>query len=134
MSITHAWAGAALAIVAASAVPGASAAEVVALDWSADGRFATTLAVPAGGFVEACGTLPARTRVHWRFDAGTPLDFNVHFHVGKQVRYPARRNGVAKAGGRLDAKVDQDYCWMWTNRSQREASVAVELTRGRAPH
>ena len=40
------------------------------------------------------------------------MDFNVHYHEGKDVRFPAKRAQVSKADGTLDVSVDQDYCWM----------------------
>jgi hypothetical protein len=107
----------------------AAAAELLPLKWSADGRFAAEVKVAAGKFVEACGKLPARTRVRWRFEAGVPMDFNIHFHEGEEVRFPARQEGVAKADGTLDAPSAQDYCWMWTNKSPGEAALKVELSR-----
>lgn len=106
-----------------------SAAELVPLEWSADNSFARELPVPAGKFVEACGKLPASAKVEWRFEAGGPLDFNVHFHEGSKVHFPVRQNQVARSSGTLDAKVAQDYCWMWTNTGTAEASLRFHLAR-----
>jgi hypothetical protein len=119
----------ALSLVAAATAFDASATDLVALEWSADGAFAKAWTVPAGKFLEACGQLPAKAEVKWRFQAGAPMNFNIHFHEGEQVHYPARQAGVAKADGTLDVKVDQDYCWMWTNTSGSDVALTVELTR-----
>jgi len=107
----------------------AAATELVPLDWSADGRFTKELAVPAGKFVEACGKLPAKTKVRWNFEAGGALDFNIHFHVGKKVLFPAKKDHVTKAGDTLDTKVEQDYCWMWTNKSSHETTLMFDMAR-----
>lgn len=108
---------------------GASATEGISLDWSADGSFDTALTIPAGKFVEACGKLPAKTKVSWRFEAGGPVDFNIHFHAGKQVIFPAQENQVARAGGTLDADSEQDYCWMWTNKGKADTPLQLSLMR-----
>ena len=107
----------------------AAAADVLPLEWSADNSYAREVSVPAGKFVEACGKLPARAKVAWRFEAGGPLDFNVHFHEGKKVLYPARQNQVARLSGTLNAQVEQDYCWMWTNKGTAETTLRFHLAR-----
>src|SRR5690242_2487904 len=94
----------------------AAATGLMSLEWTADGSFAKEVVVPAGQFAEACGKLPAGTRVAWRFEADTLLDFNIHFHEGEKITFPARQNGAAKADGTLDAASAQHYCWMWTNQ------------------
>jgi hypothetical protein len=102
---------------------------VVPIEWTAQARFVKELSLPAGRFVEVCGQLPAQAKVTWSFEAGSALDFNVHFHEGEQVHYPAKLQGVAKGNGVLDARTDQDYCWMWVNPSSREATLKLHLER-----
>jgi hypothetical protein len=107
----------------------AGAVEPIELEWQADGTFGRDVAVPAGEFVEACGKLPAKAKVAWRFEAGGPVDFNIHFHEGSKVVFPEKKDDVAAANGTLDAPVAQDYCWMWTNKGPTEASVRLQLAR-----
>jgi hypothetical protein len=76
-----------------------------------------------------CGKLAVGAKVQRQFDAPAPLNFNIHFHEGKQVRFPAKQDQVAKADGTLRAEVDQDYCWMWTNKSASSASLKLTLKR-----
>jgi hypothetical protein len=106
-----------------------AATELVPLEWSADSAFSKETTVPAGKFVEACGKLPAKAKVTWSFEAGGPTDFNIHYHEGKKVRFPAKKSAVAKASGTLDAKVEQDYCWMWTNKGNVDVSLQFQLRR-----
>jgi hypothetical protein len=119
----------ALALLCALAFPlsDALAAGLVPIEWSAGGRFAKELTVPAGKFAEACGKLPAGAKVEWSFEAGAPMDFNIHFHEGKEVRFPAQAKAIAKSAGTLDAQGEQDYCWMWTNTSKAEAVLKLQL-------
>lgn len=105
------------------------AADLVPLKWDADGRFAKELTVPAGAFVEVCGKLAVNTQVNWQFDATAPLNFNVHYHEGKKVHFPAKRDQVKKAADVLLVNLDQDYCWMWTNKTQGAATLKLGLRK-----
>lgn len=104
-------------------------AGVVDIAWSAEGRFEHVVQVEPGRFVEVCGALPAGQSVRWQFEAGRALDFNVHYHVGKEVAYPERRKGLRRAEGVLAVPAAQDYCWMWSNKSSGRARVDVRLQR-----
>jgi hypothetical protein len=102
-------------------------AQLVALTWDAHGQFAKELKVPAGKFVEVCGKLPRDDEVRWNFQAGAPMDFNVHYHEGKNVHYPEKQDEVASARGVLQAEVAQTYCWMWSNNGSVDASLSLTL-------
>jgi hypothetical protein len=43
--------------------------------------------------------------------------------------YASRLSAVAKARNTLNARIEQDYCWMWSNKSTEPASLAVTLKR-----
>jgi hypothetical protein len=104
-------------------------AEVIDIDWGAQGRFERQVTVAPGKFAEVCGRLVRDDRVAWRFEASGPLDFNIHYHEGKAVRYPAREDAAAKSSGKLQAALDQDYCWMWTNKAGRPVNLRLALER-----
>ena len=104
-------------------------ADVVDIAWDANGRFERSLNVAPAKFAEVCGKLPAGLKVRWDFESGTPLDFNVHYHVGKEVVFPSKLTAVSAAKDVLDTKVVQDYCWMWSNKSASSATVTVKLQR-----
>ena len=118
-----------LPLAFATASFSASATDLVPLEWSTDGEFSKEMSIPAGKFVEACGKLPAKTQVVWSFEVGGPTDFNVHFHEGKKVHFPSKKSAVSKANGTLNAEVEQDYCWMWTNKGSADVSLQFKLTR-----
>ena len=104
-------------------------AEVVDIDWGGGGRFERTLSLPAGKFAELCGKLAKGDRVQWTFTADQPVDFNIHYHVGKEVVYPAKRDGAKQLAGEFVAPMDQDYCWMWSRKSGPDAKAQVTLKR-----
>ena len=115
--------------LAFTAIATGAGADVIDIKWDAKGRFERSVNVAPGKFAEICGKLPAGLKVRWDFDAGLPLDFNVHYHVGKEVVFPSKLTAVAAAKDSLDTKIDQDYCWMWSNKSASTATVKVKLQR-----
>ena len=104
-------------------------AEVVEIRWSGEGRFEHQATVAPAKFVELCGKLPAGMRVSWGFEAGAPLDFNIHYHAGKKVVFDTRLKAVANSSDTLLSKLEQDYCWMWTNESTLATTLSVDLHR-----
>ena len=118
------------AIVLALAATGTDlSADIVDIAWDGNGRFERSVSVAPAKFAEVCGKLPAGLKVRWSFDANTPLDFNVHYHVGKEAVFPSKMAAVASAKDTLDTKIDQDYCWMWSNKSSAPATIMVKLQR-----
>ena len=113
---------------ALAATAGAQAA-LVELAFDSAGRFAHAAPVDPGKFVEVCGKLAKGQAVGWRYDADGPLDFNVHYHQGKKVVMPEKRDATATAQGTLRVALDQDYCWMWTNKSGRDGNIKLTLER-----
>lgn len=107
----------------------ASAADTIQLVWTPEGRFVQETTVAATKFVEVCGKLAAKTSVRWKFDATAPLDFNIHYHEGKKVLYPAKQEQVTQGSDVLAVKVDQTYCWMWTNKTTASATLKLEVQK-----
>ena len=107
-----------------------AAAQVVPVQWDAAGQFSKELPIAPGKFVEACEKLPKGAKVTWSFEATSSIDFNIHYHEGKQVRFPAQRTQVAKDEGTLTTSLAQDYCWMWTNKNAAETRLSFKLVKG----
>ena len=120
------WTAAAALVLAAAWVQ----AEVGDIQWAADGSSVREFQVAPGKFAEWCGKLKSGDKVQWQFEAATPLDYNVHYHEGKDVHFPAKQDGVAKADGTLDVALDQDYCWMWTNKTGVPVKLKAALRKG----
>ncbi len=116
-----------LLALASGAVPAAS--HIVEVAWATDGRFAHAATVEAGKFVELCGKLNAGDSIRWSFDASAPLDFNIHYHVGKAAEYPAKQAQARSGQDTLRVSVAEDYCWMWSNKSANKVKLDVRLQR-----
>ena len=104
-------------------------ADVVDIAWDATGRFETLLSVAPGKFAEVCGRLAERQSVAWSFVGDKPMNFNIHYHEGKQVVFPAKQDGASQVEGLLKVSVGQDYCWMWTNKGTSPAKLQLTLKR-----
>lgn len=119
-----------IALAAAALAGGALAAShIVDIAWSPDGRFVHKAQITAGKFVEICGKLAVGEGVRWGFTASAPVDFNIHYHVGKDAVFPAKQAQVSNGSDTLNVAVAQDYCWMWTNKGSAPMSLAVDLVR-----
>jgi hypothetical protein len=108
-------------------------AQEVPIRWDTAGRFERALTIAPGGVAELCGKLRRGAVVNWRFDADAPLDFNVHYHVGREAVYPVRMAGAAKSADRFVAPKDQTYCWMWQRSTVDPVTVKaiLQLRQGR---
>jgi hypothetical protein len=104
-------------------------ADLVDLVWTPAGSFERQLSVAPGKFAELCGALAEEQSVQWSFEASSALDFNIHYHQGEDVVYPARANGAARSNGTLTVDSAQGYCWMWTNKSAAPVTLQVRLQR-----
>jgi hypothetical protein len=103
-------------------------AEIITIaEWQRDLMIEHKLNVAPGKFVEVCGPLGPGVSVAWGFEADTPLNFNIHYHLGKEVRYPAKQDQVKSQQGNLVVDTAQDYCWMWTNKSAKLSRLSVSL-------
>ncbi len=80
-----------------------------------------------GKFVEVCGKLTKGQALAWQFDASGPTDFNIHYHVGKDVKTPEQQSAVSASKGRLQVQIDEDHCWMWTNRGAAAVTIQTRI-------
>jgi hypothetical protein len=117
------------AFVAVLLVAPLAHAQVVDIAWDAQGKFKRELHADPGKFVELCGKLRSGAKVEWRFDGDGLTNFNIHYHEGNSVQFPSREDGVRTSKGTLGVKSDQDYCWMWSNKTPAPVSVRVELIK-----
>ena len=104
----------------------AARAEIVEIKWTG-GEFLHAANVAPKKFLEICGKLEKGATVAWRFKGSAESDFNIHYHVGNDVQYPENRKSIASAEGTLAVTLEQDYCWMWTNRSMQPIAIEVGL-------
>lgn len=119
-----------LAAAVLLALSQAAAAELVPVRWDAAGQFSQELPIQPGKFVEVCEQLAEGAKVDWSFEAAGPVDFNIHYHEGKEVRFPAQKAQLARDQGTLEATLKQTYCWMWSNKGTRPLKLKFKLAKG----
>lgn len=114
----------AMALVIAAIAPPALANEhLVEVEWGPAGDYAAEILIPNKKFRELCAALKKGERVTWSFSSSALTSFNIHYHVGKEVSYPAKVEGIRNGDGVLAVPADQHYCWMW-----KADAGSVELT------
>jgi hypothetical protein len=79
--------------------------------------------------VEVCGKLEQGEVVRWDFNASVPVDFNIHYHVGKEAEFPTKQSQVSSGRDTLRVAVREDHCWMWRNKTAGRARVDLQLQR-----
>ncbi len=105
----------------------AAQAELVPVQWDAQGRWEVALAIAPKKFAEACTALKQGERIRWRWQAAQALKFNIHYHEGKAVRTPVQTEAPS-GEGTLEVALTQDYCWMWSGAAGTDR-IAVTLER-----
>ena len=102
-------------------------AEVISFKLEANPSFKTQANIQPGKFSEVCGKLKKGNSIRWQFDSSAPLEFNIHYHEGKNVIFPYKMSAIKSGEEELLISLDQDYCWMWTNKSKEEVKLEMSL-------
>lgn len=98
--------------------------------FASEGEGAYSLKLTGKAFDERCLKLAAGEAVRYRFTASSPVDFNVHYHRGKEVFYPVKQAAVREGAGTFRADADDAYCLMW---EQASGTATIEGTVERVP-
>ena len=77
-----------LAVLAVAVIAIDARAELVEIAWDKAGRFETAVSVAPGKFAEVCSKLAQGQSIAWSFKGDRPMNFNIHYHEGKQVVFP----------------------------------------------
>jgi hypothetical protein len=107
-------------------------AEVISFKLEANPSFKTQANIQPGKFSEVCGKLKKGNSIRWQFDSSAPLEFNIHYHEGKNVIFPYKMSAIKSGEEELLISLDQDYCWMWTNKSKEEVKLEMSLRHAQA--
>ena len=107
-------------------------AEVISFKLDANSSFKTQANIQPGKFSEVCGKLKKGNLIRWQFDSSAPLEFNIHYHEGKNVIFPYKMSATKSGEEELLISLDQDYCWMWTNKSKDEVKLEMSLRHAQA--
>jgi hypothetical protein len=76
------------------------------------------------GHHELCKKIRPDQKLAFSFESSGPLDFNVHYHRGKEVLYPVSEEKITTSKGYYSPEKEDIFCLMWTNPQ----SEAVDLS------
>ena len=107
-------------------------AELIPFKLDENLSFKTQSNIQPGKFSEVCGKLKKGNLIRWQFDSSAPLDFNIHYHEGKEIIFPYKMNAIKSAKEELLISLDQDFCWMWTNKSGEAVKLEMNLRNVKA--
>lgn len=94
---------------------------------AADDAFRFSIA--SGKFDEHCMKIEAGRAIAYRFEASAPVDFNIHYHRGKDVLYPVKREATRQFASTFRAESTDEYCLMWENRGATAVTVEGRVDR-----
>ena len=77
---------------------------------------------------EECFKLPSGQSIGYAFESSAPVDFNIHFHRGKEVVYPVKADAIPRMDDRFTAPSTEEFCLMWTNRTLEMVTVKGTLS------
>ena len=92
-----------------------------------EGRFSIHLR--ERGFDERCIRLDAGESIRYRFSASASVDFNIHYHRGKEVFYPVMARATRAADASFSAPHADTYCLMWERTDAGPATVDGSVDR-----
>ncbi|MDH3768349.1 MAG: hypothetical protein OES99_07840, partial [Gammaproteobacteria bacterium] len=78
-------------------------------------QFAGNVVVESGRHKELCFESNQGDKVIYRFEANSPLKFNLHYHQDEEVFFPVPEHATAAEKGQYIVVADDTYCLMWTN-------------------
>jgi len=104
-------------------------AMVAAPALAADGAGPFSFTLSGKAFEERCLKLAAGESISYSFRATGSVDFNIHFHRGKEVFFPVKQSAIREASARFRAESADDYCLMWEHKGSASATVDGTLER-----
>lgn len=84
--------------------------------------------IPPGKVHEECMELGAPKKLTYSFKSKSPLNFNIHYHAGKDVFYPVKRDEVAGIQEEFRPTSKQEYCLMWSNSEKVPVHLSYTYT------
>lgn len=80
-----------------------------------------------GFYVEQCLNLEAGETLDYRVRSPHPVDFNIHYRDDRDTLYPIRINHITRHDGRVRARINGRYCFMWINNERQRTSYRIRL-------
>jgi len=75
---------------------------------------------------ERCDVFEYGGAVSFSFSSPYPLDFNVHHHGELTTSFPVKLSDQTTYQGVFIAEPNEEYCFMWQNKTSKDAKWTVE--------
>lgn len=76
---------------------------------------------------ESCHKLDAGSKLSYSFQVSSETLFNVHYHMGKEIKYPVAEQQTFKDSGIVYIDITQTYCLMWTNPQEHTVTLRYNV-------
>lgn len=86
-----------------------------------------SLNLRTGEVHESCHELDDGVKLSYSFQSSSPALFNIHYHQGKEIRYPVAEQMMSSRNGILSADSMQTYCLMWTNPQSQTVTLRYKI-------
>lgn len=79
---------------------------------------------------EACLLMEPTDKLHYAFTASDKLSFNLHYHVGAEVKFAVPEQPSVAMKEVLPAPTEtRTYCLMWTNKAAQAVELSLEYQK-----
>ena len=75
---------------------------------------------------EPCIKLKRNDLLEIYFSASAEVDFNIHYHLESQVRFPVNLKHQLEYKDSYIAPATRDYCLMWTNKNEQPVRLQYQ--------
>jgi hypothetical protein len=99
-------------------------------------EFSDTVSIEPGNFHEKCATLKPRQEFYYKFNASSPVYFNIHYHGEYGREYMIQRNAISslektitefqykRAYSGLSKKAT--LCMLWKNNTDKPVELSLD--------
>ncbi len=85
-----------------------------------------TITIDPTEIYEKCFSLNNKQLVDYSFKANQAISFNIHYHLGEQIKYPVSERVIASVSSVFNPKSTRFYCFMWENNSKVSTNLDFE--------
>ncbi len=79
---------------------------------------------------EVCLLLETTNELHYAFTASDKLSFNLHYHVGAEVKFAVPEQPISAMKEVLPPPTEaRTYCLMWTNKAAQTVDLSLEYQK-----
>ena len=90
------------------------------------GHLEREVRIEPGKFEEPCFPMALADQLQFSFESDAVLDFNIHYHEGKDIFFPVELSAITRYEQNYFAPISHQYCMMWTNRGETPVTLRYQ--------